>query len=297
MIVESVRRGENFQSFLYSCHRGCWPKAELLINGTAAQLYDMHNKLLVGRRRDGAHRLRNSGNQYCPVAPESQFADDDVVTAGPIVAKLFARSTSVCEPRLQFPPKALGRGAHTERGCLKKIAARTAPLGAVREAPGAAPRNRLQSIYASLPRERRDRAGIVYGRCAGGACMPSWVSQSRQRRQWTAGARPGRGITREGTNRFREGPVALLLRFSPPISIPAADELQAAERSTPRPQYGCAFSNSLESTRKLPAQRVRTPFHLCCGRPSCSAVRSMLGSRGSGQTGAGCSATGKIRAE
>jgi putative cardiolipin synthase len=50
--------------------------------------YRMHNKLLVADNAIALIGGRNIGNQYFQVAPESQFADDEVFVAGPMVQAL-----------------------------------------------------------------------------------------------------------------------------------------------------------------------------------------------------------------
>ena len=50
--------------------------------------YRMHNKLLVADNVIALTGGRNIGNQYFQVDPESQFADDELFVAGPMVQKL-----------------------------------------------------------------------------------------------------------------------------------------------------------------------------------------------------------------
>jgi putative cardiolipin synthase len=47
--------------------------------------YRMHNKLMVADNAVAIIGGRNIGDQYFQIDPESQFGDDDVVVAGPIV--------------------------------------------------------------------------------------------------------------------------------------------------------------------------------------------------------------------
>jgi cardiolipin synthase C len=59
--------------------------------GNSARLdYRMHNKLLVADNTLALIGGRNIGNEYFQVDPQSQFADDDVFVAGPIVRALSA---------------------------------------------------------------------------------------------------------------------------------------------------------------------------------------------------------------
>ncbi len=50
--------------------------------------YRMHNKLFVVDNALAVVGGRNIGNQYFQIDPESQFADEDVFTVGPMVARL-----------------------------------------------------------------------------------------------------------------------------------------------------------------------------------------------------------------
>jgi len=52
--------------------------------------YRMHNKLMVADNAVAIIGGRNIGDQYFQIDPESQFGDDDVVVAGPIVQRLSA---------------------------------------------------------------------------------------------------------------------------------------------------------------------------------------------------------------
>ncbi len=57
--------------------------------GNAKRLdYRMHNKLLVADNTMALIGGRNIGNEYFQVDPQSQFADDDVFVAGPLVHSL-----------------------------------------------------------------------------------------------------------------------------------------------------------------------------------------------------------------
>src|SRR5271166_423997 len=78
-----------FNPFAYRGHVELRRAAEFLFNGRRLN-YRMHNKLLVVDNAIALIGGRNIGNQYFQIDPESQFADDDVFTAGPVVQKLSA---------------------------------------------------------------------------------------------------------------------------------------------------------------------------------------------------------------
>ena len=59
---------------------------------------------------------RNIGNQYFQIDPESQFADDDVFTAGPIVRELSGTFDEFWNSDLAIPARALKRTAPPDTG-------------------------------------------------------------------------------------------------------------------------------------------------------------------------------------
>ena len=242
--------------------------------------YRMHNKLLVA---DGALALiggRNIGNQYFQIDPESQFADDDVVTAGPIVGELSATFDEFWNSDLAVPAQALGRGVRPDSG----IAARTEHQGASREAPGAAPKSAAVD-YASLLESGEPLAGIVSGRLPMAWAHARVVYDSPDKKQVGGGAQPGRLITRAVLESIREVQSELVLVS--PYFIPAADELQLLKDLRRRQVRVRVLTNSLESTTEIAAQsgyeHYRVP--LLQDGVELYEVRSMLGDvRGSGQT-------------
>jgi cardiolipin synthase C len=242
--------------------------------------YRMHNKLLVA---DGALALiggRNIGNQYFQIDPESQFADDDVVTAGPIVGELSATFDEFWNSDLAIPAQALGRGARPDGGTT----ARTEHQGASREAPGAAPKSAAID-YASLLGSGEPLAGIMSGRLPMAWAHARVVYDSPDKKQVSGGALPGRLITRAVLESIREVQSELVLVS--PYFIPAADELQLLKDLRRRQVRVRVLTNSLESTTEIAAQsgyeHYRVP--LLQDGVELYEVRSMLGDvRGSGQT-------------
>jgi cardiolipin synthase C len=62
-------------------------RLEFLFNKSRLD-YRMHNKLMVADNAAAIIGGRNIGNQYFQIDPKSQFGDDDVVVAGPMVQRL-----------------------------------------------------------------------------------------------------------------------------------------------------------------------------------------------------------------
>jgi cardiolipin synthase C len=266
-----------FNPSSYRGHLRLVRRLNFLVNAPRLN-YRMHNKLLVA---DGALALiggRNIGNQYFQIDPESQFADDDVVTAGPIVGELSATFDEFWNSDLAIPAKALGRGPDTG------IAARTEHQGAGREARGAAPKPAAID-YASLLKSGEPLAGIVSGRLPLVWAHAQLVYDSPDKKQVGGGALPGRLITRAVLESMREVQSELLLVS--PYFIPAADELQLLKDLRRRQVRVRILTNSLESTTEIAAQsgyeHYRVP--LLQDGVELYEVRSMLGDvRGSGET-------------
>jgi cardiolipin synthase C len=82
--------------------------------------YRMHNKLLVVDDAVALVGGRNIGDQYFQIDPQSQFADDDVFTAGPAVPELEKRFDEYWNSEVAIPSQALSRhaadGHHRRRG-------------------------------------------------------------------------------------------------------------------------------------------------------------------------------------
>src|SRR5450631_1668909 len=101
-----------FNPFAYRGHSRMLRAVEFLSNRSRLD-YRMHNKLLVVDNAAALIGGRNIGNQYFQVDPESQFADDDVFSAGPIAGQLSATFDEYWNSALAIPAEALGRGKRT----------------------------------------------------------------------------------------------------------------------------------------------------------------------------------------
>ncbi len=99
-----------FNPFRYRGHNRILRAVEFA--GNAKRLdYRMHNKLLVADNTLALIGGRNIGNEYFQVDPESQFADDDVFVAGPVVHALSATFDEYWNSDIAVPAGALGRPA------------------------------------------------------------------------------------------------------------------------------------------------------------------------------------------
>src|SRR5215472_12398920 len=86
--------------------------------------FRMHNKLFIA---DGAVALvggRNIGDEYFQVDPEFQFADDDVLTAGPAVEQLATTFEEYWQSELAIPVQALLPAKDTDTAAAEALARR-----------------------------------------------------------------------------------------------------------------------------------------------------------------------------
>ena len=109
--------------------------------------FRMHNKLLIA---DGAVAVfggRNIGDQYFQVDPAWQFADDDVLTAGPAVQDLAVSFEEFWESQLAIPVQALLPAKATDAAAAQALAERVT----VPEKAAAADPNYPQKLAAKEP--------------------------------------------------------------------------------------------------------------------------------------------------
>jgi putative cardiolipin synthase len=76
--------------------------------------YRMHNKLMVVDNAIALVGGRNVGDEYFQVDPKTQFADDDVFAAGPIVKELSASFDEFWKSDLSIPVRALAEGTASD---------------------------------------------------------------------------------------------------------------------------------------------------------------------------------------
>ncbi len=105
--------------------------------------YRMHNKLMVADNSVALVGGRNVGDQYFQVNPDTQFADNDVLVAGPAVRELSSIFDEFWKSELSIPAAAIARGRVAPaqvraigRGCCERGWSSTKPArsSAAREA-------------------------------------------------------------------------------------------------------------------------------------------------------------------
>jgi cardiolipin synthase C len=223
----------------------------------------MHNKLLVADNAAALIGGRNIGNQYFQIDPASQFADDDVFAAGPIVPELSRTFDEFWRSAWAIPAEVLGR-PHQSRAQKAK--------------PG-------EIDYAALMESGEPFAGIMSGKLPLSWAPAQLVYDSPDKKQVISGKVPGALIVPEVEKSIRAVQSEMLLIT--PYLVPSADELQALQELRGHGVRVRILSNSLESCPEISAQsgydKYRVP--LLKSGVELHEVRARLGSsRGSGQS-------------
>ncbi|MHB8747418.1 MAG: phospholipase D-like domain-containing protein, partial [Gammaproteobacteria bacterium] len=99
-----------FNPFVYRGHVMLFRAIEFAFNASRLD-YRMHNKLMVVDNSVALIGGRNIGDQYFQIDPDSQFADDDVFTGGPIVKQLSGTFDEYWKSPLAIPVAALSHKA------------------------------------------------------------------------------------------------------------------------------------------------------------------------------------------
>jgi len=268
-----------FNPSLYRGHCRLLRDLNFLLNAPRLD-YRMHNKLLVVDNAVALIGGRNIGNQYFQVDPESQFADDDVFTAGPIVTQLSGTFDEFWNSALAIPGEALGRRGGPANGVM----ARTEPERASRESRKH-PAKSSGIDYASLLATDDPYAGIISGRLPLVWAHAQVVYDSPDKKQVASDALPGRLISRPVEDSVRAVQSEILLIT--PYFVPSAGELQLLKDLRQRQVRVRNLTNSLESTPEVSAQSGYDHYRVPMLEEGMELyeVRSRLGNvRGSGQT-------------
>jgi putative cardiolipin synthase len=101
-----------FNPFAYRGTSRAARALEFLFNESRLD-YRMHNKLFVVDNAIALIGGRNIGDEYFQIDPESQYADDDLFAAGPIVMQLSTSFDEYWNSTLAIPVRALRGGVYT----------------------------------------------------------------------------------------------------------------------------------------------------------------------------------------
>jgi cardiolipin synthase C len=97
-----------YNPMAYRGHNTTIRSAEFLFNKARLD-YRMHNKLMVADNVVVIIGGRNIGDQYFQIDPQSQFGDDDLVVAGPIVQRLSGVFDEFWNDPLAIPAQAIDK--------------------------------------------------------------------------------------------------------------------------------------------------------------------------------------------
>jgi cardiolipin synthase C len=268
-----------FNPFSYRGHSRLLRSLEFAFHAPRLD-YRMHNKLLVADNALALIGGRNIGNQYFQIDPESQFADDDVFTAGPIVGELSGTFDEFWNSDMAIPAKALRRNRPPSTGTVTP----TEHERASRESRAQTPRAAAID-YASLVKTDEPFAGIISGNLPLVWSHARVVYDSPDKKRVISGALPGQLITTAVLESIRD--VQSEFQLVTPYFIPAADEMNLLKDLRQRRARVRILTNSLESAPEIAAQAGYDHYRVPLLEEGVELyeVRSLLGSvRGSGET-------------
>jgi cardiolipin synthase C len=240
--------------------------------------YRMHNKLFIADNAVALIGGRNIGDQYFQVEPDSQFADDDVFAAGPIVRELSVTFDEYWNSAIAIPVEALS-GSKPSPALLAEYRRELTEHKSVVKAEG--------TDYAMRISSGEPLRGMLSGRPALVWAQAQVVCDSPDKKRVEEGWMVGRLMHR---------PVALAvaaveseLLMITPYLVPGPEGMQLLKDLRQRNARVRILTNSLESSTMLLAQagymHYRQP--LLEDGVELYEVRSLLGSaRGSGQSAA-----------
>ncbi len=262
-----------FNPFRYRGHNRLLRFTEFLL-GNERLDYRMHNKLLVVDNEVAIIGGRNIGDQYFQIDPQSQFGDDDVVTAGPIVGKLSAVFDEFWNYRMSVDAADIDRRHASERalsGYLAVLAEYRRHLDAIQSAgPKVEARSPIADIVANRSPLTWSQVSLTY--------------DSPDKKAVERGGAVGRLVYKPVVERANEVDTELLVVT--PYFVPSPDELAILEGDRDRHAGVRILTNSLEASPNLAAQSgyMRFRVGLLQRGAKLYEVRALLGdARGSGE--------------
>lgn len=231
-----------FNPFAYRGHAAALRNFEFLVSASRLD-YRMHNKLMVV---DGAIALlggRNIGDQYFQVSSHSQYVDDDVFAAGPIVRKISGSFDAYWNSPLAIPVAALAGKAASD-GALNAYRAKLERHRRELKSDGTA---YVRRIATDQP-----LAGMLSGTVPLVWAQAEFVYDSPDKKEVEAGDRTGRLMHNAVMNAMRAVRSELLVVT--PFFIPGSKGMQLLSSLRRRGVTVRVLTNSLESTPEPIAQ-------------------------------------------
>ena len=266
-----------FNPYPYRGHSRLLRDLTFFVNSSQLN-YRMHNKLMVA---DGSAALiggRNIGNEYFQVDPQSQFADEDVFVAGPMVGQLSHTFDQFWNSDLAIPAAAFGSLRREDVGAQSRAQHELSNNGSK-------PKKQLPIDYAALLAADGPYSGITAGRVPLVWAPAQLVYDSPDKKKVEKGAKRGRLIDRPVLASANDVHSELLMMT--PFFVPSSDELHLLQSLRERQARVRILTNSLESNPQIAAQSgyQRYRRRLLEDGAELYEVRSLLGNaRGSGET-------------
>lgn len=205
--------------------------------------YRMHNKLMVV---DGAIALlggRNIGDQYFQVSSHSQYVDDDIFAAGPIVRKISRSFDAYWNSPLAIPVTALAGKAASD-GALNAYRAKLEQHRRELKSDGTPYVNRIAS--------GQPLAGMLSGTVPLVWAHAEFLYDSPDKKDVEAGDRSGRLMHNAVMSAMRAVRAELLVVT--PFFIPGSEGMKLLSSLRRRGVTVRVLTNSLESTPEPIAQ-------------------------------------------
>lgn len=264
-----------FNPFAYRGHSTLIRAMEFALNASRLD-YRMHNKLLVVDNSIALIGGRNIGDQYFQIDPESQFADDDVFAAGPIVQKLSATFDEYWNSVLAIPSQALTGGKIS----AAKLNQRHAIVAEVKRQSQADGMDYVKRIASGEPLR-----GMISGRLPLIWATAQVVCDSPDKKKVEDGAMVGRLMHRVVANAAMEVKSEFLMVT--PYLIPGKEGMQIFHQLRQRNVRVRILTSSLESSTELIAQAGYMHYRIPLLEDGVELyeIRSLLGNtKGSGET-------------
>jgi cardiolipin synthase C len=232
-----------FNPWRYRGHNDFMRGTEYLFSHSRLD-YRMHNKLFVA---DGAIALlggRNIGDQYFQVDPDSQFADEDVLAAGPVVQDLAATFEEFWNSDLAVPAQALLPAKDLDHDAAVELAQRTtAPQKAATAAV-----NYRQELTEGEP-----LASVLSGQSLLAWARAEVACDSPDKGQQVAAGERVSGLLFAPVAKEIRATQSELTIVSPYL-VPTDGELKLLEERRAEQRTVRILTSSLEATDALPAQ-------------------------------------------
>jgi putative cardiolipin synthase len=257
----------------YRGHQRMLRGAEFLFNKSRLD-YRMHNKLMVADNAVAIIGGRNIGDQYFQIDPQSQFGDDDLVVAGPIVQRLSGVFDEFWNGPTAIPAQAFDKRETSARALseYQKILDEYSRRLAAKQLdkPQAKPKQPFTDIVSGIAPLHWAPVELVY--------------DSPDKKDTDKGTAPGRLIYKALVKQANAVSTELLIVT--PYFIPSRDELAALAGERERHARVRVLTNSLEAAPSVEAHsgymHYRTP--LLEEGVELYELRALLGdTRGSGE--------------